>query len=38
MLAQHKNLPEYCNSRAFTIFCKAAKVQLGLIAKTAIGV
>lgn len=30
-------VPEYCNSRAFTIFGGAAEVQLGLIAKTVIG-
>ncbi|MBK0393703.1 acyl-CoA dehydrogenase family protein [Ramlibacter algicola] len=27
-------VPEYCNSRAFTIFGGAAEIQLGLIAKT----
>lgn len=31
-------VPEYCNSRAFTIFGGAAEVQLGLIAKTVVGV
>lgn len=30
-------LPEYCNSRAFTIFGGAAEIQLGLIAKTVVG-
>ena len=27
-------VPEYCNSRAFTIFGGAAEIQLGLIART----
>jgi acyl-CoA dehydrogenase len=31
-------VPEYCNSRAFTIFGGAAEIQLGLIAKTVVGV
>lgn len=31
-------VPEHCNSRAFTIFGGAAEVQLGLIAKTVVGV
>ncbi len=31
-------LPEYCNSRAYTIFGGAAEIQLGLIAKTVVGV
>lgn len=31
-------VPEYCNSRAFTIFGGAAEIQLGLIAKTFVGV
>ena len=31
-------VPEYCNSRAYTIFGGAAEVQLGLIAKTVVGV
>ena len=30
-------VPEYCNSRAFTIFGGAAEVQLGLIARTVLG-
>ncbi|RZA30584.1 MAG: acyl-CoA dehydrogenase [Proteobacteria bacterium] len=30
-------VPEYCNSRAYTIFGGAAEVQLGLIAKTVVG-
>ena len=30
-------VPEYCNSRAFTIFGGAAEIQLGLIYKTALG-
>lgn len=30
-------LPEYLNSRAYTIFGGAAEVQLGIIAKTALG-
>ncbi|MBC7599279.1 MAG: acyl-CoA dehydrogenase family protein [Polaromonas sp.] len=35
---EHLLLPEYCNSRAFTIFGGAAEIQLGLIAKTVVGV
>ncbi|MDO9165826.1 MAG: acyl-CoA dehydrogenase family protein [Rhodoferax sp.] len=31
-------VPEYCNSRAFTIFGGAAEIQLGLIGKTVLGV
>ncbi len=31
-------LPEYLNSRAYTIFGGAAEVQLGIIARTALGV
>lgn len=31
-------MPEYCNSRAFTIFGGAAEIQLGLIARTSLGV
>lgn len=31
-------VPEYFNSRAFTIFGGAAEIQLGIIAKTALGV
>lgn len=31
-------VPEYCNSRAFTIFGGAAEIQLGLIARTVAGV
>jgi acyl-CoA dehydrogenase len=31
-------MPEYLNSRAFTIFGGAAEVQLGIIAKTTVGV
>lgn len=31
-------IPEYCNSRAFTIFGGAAEIQLGLIARTVLGV
>jgi len=31
-------VPEHCNSRAFTIFGGAAEVQLGLIARTVLGV
>jgi acyl-CoA dehydrogenase len=31
-------VPEYCNSRAFTIFGGAAEIQLGLIARTVVGV
>ena len=27
-------VPEYCNSRAYTIFGGAAEIQLGLIART----
>ena len=30
-------VPEYCNSRAFTIFGGAAEIQLGLIGKTVLG-
>ncbi len=31
-------VPEYCNSRGFTIFGGASEIQLGLIAKTVLGV
>ena len=31
-------LPDYLNSRAYTIFGGAAEVQLGIIAKTVVGV
>ncbi len=31
-------LPEYCNSRAFTIFGGTAEIQLGLIARTMLGI
>lgn len=31
-------VPEYCNSRAFTIFGGAAEIQLGLIGKTVLGI
>jgi len=31
-------VPEYCNSRAFTIFGGAAEIQLGLIARHVLGV
>lgn len=30
-------VPEYCNSRAFTIFGGAAEIQLGLIARSVLG-
>lgn len=30
-------VPEYCNSRAYTIFGGAAEIQLGLIARTLLG-
>jgi acyl-CoA dehydrogenase len=34
----HVLVPEYCNSRAYTIFGGASEIQLGLIAKNLLDV